>query len=193
MSIETEIKIKLENPDEIRKKLVSLGAKFIDNQREFDIFFDIGEAGFRQSDQVGRLRLQGDKATLTYKGPRKVDEVVCEREEIETYVEDFEKMRKIIRGWGHKEGENSEKIRETFECEGIKILIDKVAFIGWWIELEGGKEKILKVANKLGLDMTKAEKRHYGEIYSDFCEKTGCPFVREMTFEKEKEWLRVKK
>lgn len=46
----------------------------------------------------------------------------------------------------------------------------------------------MKLAKELGLDITKAEKRHYGEIFADFCEETGCPFIGEMTFEKEKVW-----
>lgn len=196
MSIETEIKIKLEDPEEIRKKILSLGAESLGKQRQLDIYFDTEDEQVRVSDQVRKLRLHGDVAILTYKGSRNKEDIdagVHRRLEIEARVEDAEKVRAILAGWGHKETELSEKIREIFDYEGIKILIDQVAFLGWWIEIEGAKEKILEVANKLGLDATKADKRHYGEIFADFCKETNCPFTKEMTFEKEKLWLAIKK
>ena len=188
MAIETEIKLKLKNPRKIRQKLFSLEVKSLGRQREFDIFYDTGAKGFRTTVQVRRLRSKGKTATLTYKGPKQIDSGLQRRLEIETQVVDFEKMRLILRGWGHKEANKSEKIRETFEYKGLKILIDKVAFIGWWIELEGEKRKILKVTQEIGLNPNEAEERHYGEIYADFCQETKCPFTKEMTFEKEKIW-----
>lgn len=141
MAIEIEIKIEVKSPRKIRQKIISLGAKFLGKQRELDVFFGTGDEGFRRSDQVRRLRLKGEKATLAYKGPREICAGIHKRIEIETPVENFEKMRTILVNWGHNEGERSEKIRETFEYKGAKILIDKVAFIGWWIELEGKKER----------------------------------------------------
>jgi len=193
MAIELEIKIKLENPKQIREKILALGAKLLSKHREFDIFYDTGKDGFRKSDQVRRLRKRDKSITLTYKGPREIDDGMHRRIEVETEVKDFEKMRTILKGWDHKEGEKSEKIRETFELDGVEILIDQVAFIGWWIELEGKKEQILAVAKKIGLDTSKSEKRHYGEIFADFCEEVNCPFIGEMTFEKEKKWQQIKK
>jgi adenylate cyclase class 2 len=193
MSIETEIKIKLKNPEEVRQKIISLGAKSLGKKRQLDIYFDTEDEEVRGSDQVRKLRIiQDDVAILTYKGARGKDEIdagIHKRLELETRIKDPENIRAILKGWGHKETEQSEKIRETFKYEGAEILIDQVAFLGWWIELEGDKEKILDVANKLGFDATKADKRHYGEIFADFCRETGCPFTKEMTFEKEKLWL----
>ena len=189
MSIETEIKIKLEDPEKIRQKILLLGAKGLVKNGEFDIYFDTEIEGSRKGIFVKRLRLQGDKATLCYKGPRKIDGITKERLEIEDFVQDFEKMREILRAWGHKEGEKTEKIRETFEYKDCKILIDKLPFLGFWLEIEGEKEKILEIAKGLELDLAKTEKRHYGEIFVDFCKETNCPFINEMTFEKEKLWL----
>ncbi|NQS88184.1 class IV adenylate cyclase [Patescibacteria group bacterium] len=188
MAIEVEIKIKLKNPTRVRQKLLSIGAKDLGEQLELDIFYDTGRDGFRKADQVRRLRQQGKISILTYKGPKELVSGMQKRLEIETQVGDFEKMRQILLALGHKEGVKAEKKRQTFEYEGLKILIDKVAFIGWWIELEGTRSKILEVVEKLDLDPDKAEKRHYGEIYADFCQKNNCPFVDEMIFEKEMIW-----
>lgn len=197
MSIETEIKIQLENSEKIRKKILSLvGAKSLGKQRQLDIYFDTEDEQVRASDQVRKLRLHGDVAIFTYKGSRNKEDIdagIHRRLELESRIQDFENIRAILKGWGHKETELSEKIREIFDYEGIKILIDQVAFLSWWIEIEGAKEKILEVANKLGLDATKADKRHYGEIFADFCKETNCPFTKEMTFEKEKLWLTIRK
>jgi adenylate cyclase class 2 len=187
---EIELKIKLRNPNEVRKKLNALGALKIGKFKEVDVFYDVGEAGLLKSDECRRLRRTGNKAVFTYKGRKTPDKKFKIREEIEVKVSDFEKTREILKKLGHKEGVSYEKIREIFELGNVKIVIDKLPFIGYWLEIEGSKKEILAVAQKLNVDPNKGETRHYGELFWAYCQKHGLSLMKNMTFKKEK---RVKK
>jgi adenylate cyclase class 2 len=184
---EIELKIKLKNPKKMRSKLRSLGAKRRDKFQEIDVYFDTPTDDLLKGDRVLRLRRHGSISTVTYKDKREKNRRLHKRVEIEVQIKNFEEMVLVLQGLGLKKRDTIEKIREVYEYKEVEILIDKLPFIGYWLEIEGPKERILAVAQKLGIDPNKGETRNYGELFWAYCQKHGLPLMKKMMFKKEKE------
>ena len=133
--IEIEIKVKIDNKDEIIEKLKKLGFKFIKKKFQEDIYFNGSNRDFKKTDEALRIRDDNGTFFITYKGP-KLDNVSKTREEIEVKIEDKEKMRLILKKLGFKEVPPIRKIREIYKRGDIIASIDNVEGLGIFLELE---------------------------------------------------------
>ena len=167
--IETELKFPVENPDRILQELENLGAEKVSEGLEHNEVFDNGE--LRKKGILLRLRKFGGRNILTLKKGISKDEFK-EAEEIETEISSFEKAREILRKLGYEVSWVYEKKRKVYILGNAKISLDILPFASF-IEIEGSREEIRKVAEKLNLDIKKGITRTYREIYEDFCKKEG--------------------
>ncbi|MCQ6253708.1 class IV adenylate cyclase [Methanocaldococcus sp.] len=133
--IEIEIKVKIDNKDEIIEKLKKLGFKFIKKKFQEDIYFNGSNRDFKKTDEALRIRDDNGTFFITYKGP-KLDNISKTREEIEVKIEDKEKMRLILKKLGFKEVPPIRKIREIYKRGDIIASIDNVEGLGIFLELE---------------------------------------------------------
>ncbi len=154
--MEVEIKARIENPDEIRRTLKSMGARFEGKVRQKDIYFNHPCRDFASTDEALRIRISGD-VRITYKGP-KVDSETKSREEIEFGVESAEKAMDMLKRLGFVEAGIVEKVRETYSLNGVEISIDSVVGLGHFIELEiqgenteENRERLFSLGKELGL------------------------------------------
>src|SRR5215216_363329 len=98
MSLEIEIKLKLDHLAPVRDRLRHVGAKRVGEVMETNIFFDTADRGLLASDCGLRLRRSrdligggtgsaghADRLVLTFKGPRAEGDVKT-REEIEVGI-----------------------------------------------------------------------------------------------------------
>jgi len=177
MPIETETKIPLEpgKAKEVRKKIFAYGGRWREGREgvcfQRNTFLDTPDRRLFKCDRLLRIREvikdgQLVKATITWKGPRKKEEgVFKERPEIEIEVADPQKAIALLSNLGFSEiVEVFEKKIEHLELGGVKIDLNEVPFLGFFIELEGSKEAIKKVVKKLGLDLSQATPQRYEEI-----------------------------
>lgn len=163
--IEVEIKIKIDNPEEIIQKLETNGFKRSNTVRETDIYFNGNDHDFRKSDEALRIRktesLDGSiivadgnpddtVATITYKG-RKLDDVSMTRPEVETVVQDFDTMYEILVNLGFRPVKPVIKKRTYYFSDNMTALIDDVEGLGDFLELEimADNESERKVALKI--------------------------------------------
>jgi adenylate cyclase class 2 len=98
--MEVELKIKITDLVKVEKRIKELGAKYLGEVVEEDIYvnFDCEDGccrNFAETDEAIRLRRTGDKCILTYKGPR-TGRIAKVREEIEIAIEACEKMLKLL-------------------------------------------------------------------------------------------------
>ncbi|ACX73426.1 adenylyl cyclase CyaB [Methanocaldococcus vulcanius M7] len=133
--IEVEVKVKIDNKEEISKKLKELGFKYIKKKFQEDIYFNGIDRDFKKTDEALRIRDEDGNFFITYKGP-KLDNISKTREEIEVKIEDKEKMRKILKKLGFKEVPPIRKIREIYKKGDIEASIDEVDSLGTFLELE---------------------------------------------------------
>ena len=147
--IEVEIKVKIDDKDEVVEQLKNLGFKFIKKKFQEDIYFNGIDRDFRETDEALRIRDEDGNFFVTYKGP-KIDKISKTREEIEVRIEDKEKMRQIFKRLGFKEVKPIKKIREIYRKGDIEASIDDVEGLGLFLELEKSisdineKDKVLE-------------------------------------------------
>ncbi len=158
-NLEIEIKIKIDNIIETKKKILNLGFKiFKEKTFEYNITFDKEDKQLSKNNFLLRLRKTDYANTLTFKGPvlkSNEPQNYKKREEIETEVSDFDKTRKILYLLGFQLSFIYEKYREIFSKGNVKIMVDQTP-IGSYIEIEGKESEIDNTANQLGYN-----KSHY--------------------------------
>lgn len=153
--IEIEAKIKLNSREELISRLPALKSK--SKEHLFDIYFD-KEGELKRAGTVLRLRKQNDKSFITYKGPLIKDSNLLVREEKETETASFEMTQSIIEGIGFRPIQIVEKTRESFDLNGydVKIELDHYPFIGFYLEIEGDRDKVIYIMKSCGFTMEDA-------------------------------------
>lgn len=166
--LEIEIKAYCDDPAEVERRLAALGAQYLKERIERDLYFSHPTRNFRETDEALRLRLAEGTSFCTYKGP-KIGTAAKTREEFEIKVGDFETAREILLRLGFIEAGRVEKRRRIFSLGPIEICIDRVDGLGDFVELEThGSERerlekeLFDLASRLGLE--RFERRSYLEL-----------------------------
>ncbi len=147
---EIEVKVKIGDPAEAHKKLISLGAK-VSRERalEENAFYDF-PAGLLGAKRQGlRLRTVGRTSWLTFKGAPQKSRSFKVRVEYETGVRDVKQAREILRGLGLKVTFAYRKHRTWFRRGRLKVSLDETP-VGNYLELEGERHEITRFARALG-------------------------------------------
>ncbi len=168
-----EIQLKFRGALDV-EKLRSLGVERLGSTAQVDKYYNPKDKDLVQSDEILRIREEGDRRILTYKGP-KIESQFREKPkfefEIDTDTEDafldiYGDMKKIIT-----------KERTLYQLDGIVFSIDKVlknedgknVDLGEFVEIrstdkESDPEKIKLVIKKLGLNINEGIKESYFEM-----------------------------
>ncbi len=183
---EIETKFILTNPEEIRNRLIKLGAISHGRHMELNLRLDDNARSLSSNDQVLRLRTtQSNGETrhlLTLKIPTgQPDQTFRVRREIETYCSDREAMLSALAVLGYTPFWRYEKRREAFSWAGVEAVIDELPY-GWFLELEGPQPDIQSLAGQLGLDIKDGLALSYAEIFSNICLALGLD-IADLTFE----------
>jgi len=180
-TVETEVKFHLEDPEAAKEKILALGARSRGRFFERNICFENREKTFKSQDILLRLR-KDDKSRLTFKSPPpKRDHDFKVYEELEVEVNDFETCLAILQNLGFDPEKTYEKWRETFLLGQTKLLIDTTP-CGTFLEIEGDKEEIRDLAERLGRDWRHRILLNYLEIFEIINKKEGLGLT-DMTFE----------
>lgn len=160
--MEYELKFKIKDRKAIFSRLASLGAEDLGRRKELDIY--IGSA-----DKSLRLRKYGRKGLLTYKRLVETKTRAKVREETETEVSDIDNLIEMFRIMGFPERKRKEKIRHTFKLGNVFVMVDRLPFMGYFVEIEatsGGALK--KAALRLGFDPAKGSCDSYDNIFLNY-------------------------
>ena len=176
MPIETEIKIRMVQEEaEFHAFLADHGyLPAAPRQLESDTVYDRPDGELRTSARLLRLRREGDRFTLTYKGPPAQSTAHKSREEIETLVTDGTALDQILHKLGYEIVFRYEKYRTKFHHRDFSGLItfDETP-IGNYIELEGSAEWIDQTAVELGYSAKDYIALSYRDLYLRHCQNTG--------------------
>jgi predicted adenylyl cyclase CyaB len=149
-STETEVKLRLASPEEIRRKLEALGAVLVrERHLEDNLLFDDALGSLRARGGVLRLRETPHGGFLTFKGPRQEVGGMKTREERETAVGSPGQVHAILRHLGYHAVFRYQKYRESWVHRQQEIEIDETP-IGAFLEIEGDVGGIAAVAAELG-------------------------------------------
>ena len=157
MSVEIEAKIKVDDFEPVRQRLMDAGGRRIGAVLETNAFYDTPSGTLVAADKGLRLRRTKDQSTgeeqfiITVKGPQQSG-AFKSREEAEVHVASGDKAAEVIKLLGFFPTLSFEKRRESFEMGGCKIEFDEVPILGRFVEIEGpGEQAISSVRQKLGL------------------------------------------
>jgi len=153
MAIEREIKLRFECADEARAKILAFGATPLHGRRlQEDALLDTEDEMLRRERATLRVRSEGSKSLLTFKGPV-LPGLIKIREEYETVVADGAALLTILESLGLHVWFRYEKYREEFSADDVVIAIDETP-VGVFVEIEGGENAIHAAARALGKSPT---------------------------------------
>ncbi len=161
MNFEIEVKAPLKDLDAFVRKLREEGAQLLEEMVfEDNLLFDTPDRELYRKGQALRLRKRGNRSWITFKGRRIKDDRFKIREEVETEVAGFEEMALILEKLGFKKSFRYQKFTAKYLLEGTLISVDRTP-IGNYVEIEGDRERVLRVAKRLGLEEQEFIKKDY--------------------------------
>ncbi|MGQ0801406.1 MAG: class IV adenylate cyclase [Pseudomarimonas sp.] len=143
---------------------------------ERDMYFDRYPPELARDDRVLRLRIQNEKVLIAFKGPRSFNDGVVSRDEFETEIGDYQTAMNVVTGLGYQPIHVVEKRRRYYLLNKeprVLAVVDKMPFIGLFIELEGEEEKLLQLLRTLHLRRQDATESNYSELFQKHLIKTG--------------------
>ena len=165
MNVEVEVKIEIENFEEVKAKVSAVG-KLIKSIKQIDEYYVPCHRDFfaqkPQPTEWLRIRTNPDKVIFEYDksiNKKANGEQEC-AEEYETVISDPEEFRKILNFLDFKKVVNVDKQREYWDCGDLEIALDNVAGLGSFIEVEAkgnfdntskAKEACFKFLEELGV------------------------------------------
>jgi len=149
MALEREIKLRFDSAEEARDRILALGATpYLGRRLQEDCLFDTDDERLRRQRSTLRVRSEGGKALLTFKGPV-IPAAIKIREEYETVVSDGAALQTILEELGLHVWFRYEKYREEFTADDVLIAVDETP-MGVFVEIEGNEEAIHRTAEGLG-------------------------------------------
>ena len=149
MALEREIKLRFDTADDARARIVAIGATPLRGRRlQEDALLDTPDESLRRQRSVLRVRNDGGRSILTFKGPP-LPGAMKLREEHETVAADGDVLLTILTSLGLHVWFRYQKFREEFTSEDVVIAIDETP-VGVFVEIEGGEVHIHDTARALG-------------------------------------------
>lgn len=135
--------------EEARGRVLGAGAAPLRARRlQHDVLVDTTDRQLLAAGSALRVRTDGDRAFLTFKGPVQPGPMKT-REEIETDAGSGTALLAILAAIGYTPAFRYEKYREEYAADGAVIAIDETP-IGTFVEIEGTAAAIDRLALRLG-------------------------------------------
>jgi adenylate cyclase class 2 len=162
--IETEVKIRIQDPKAALAKLLALGAALSrDRVLEENTLYDFPDGSLRAGRRALRLRKLGKRSTLTFKGSPRKSRSFKVREEFETGVSDAGQLRKVLQALGLQPTFSYRKHRTLLRKGNLLICLDETP-VGAFLELEGKRHEIVRFARSLGFGRADFIQTDYVEL-----------------------------
>jgi adenylate cyclase, class 2 len=147
--LEIEIKVRAVDLGRIQRELLEMGAVVVrERHREDNVLYDFRGGTISAERRALRLRTAGRRTTLTFKGAPEKSRRFKIRREYETEVRDLRQMRRILQALGLRPVFHYAKHRTVLRQGKVTICLDELA-IGSFLELEGERQHIVKLAKKM--------------------------------------------
>lgn len=166
-----ELEIKIQIPSEkdfqaLHEKCIQLCGSLLSHFSQLDEYYDTPDRQLKKQDLVIRIRSNGDKQTIALKSPRiELPSGMTSRIELEFLSAEGENVYQQLSNQGLHPNEAAEKERWTFVYNDCEIVLDKLPFIGAFIEIEGPSEiAIQDIVALLDLSAYPIVRKNYGEL-----------------------------
>jgi adenylate cyclase, class 2 len=171
-TIEREIKLRFATVDEARTAILASGATPLLGRRlQEDSLLDSDDEALRRRRCVLRIRMEGGKSRLTFKGPVQPG-LMKVRDELETVVGDGDILLRVLKELGLHVWFRYEKYREEFAHEDVIVAIDETP-VGIFVEIEGSEAGIAAMAEALGRKESDYIQDSYRGVFLQLREQFG--------------------
>ncbi|MDP3765843.1 MAG: CYTH domain-containing protein [Nanoarchaeota archaeon] len=166
---EIELKVLDINPKKLSEKLNKIRAIKKESKLIIEKYFDFNDGSISKKDNMFRIRKVGDKVEINYKDGRVKDkDFLIFKEELETTINDFDIIERIIKKLGLKVIIHREKKRTSFIAGKIKIEVHEYPKIPAFAEFEGSKKYIKKLIERLGYNTNQTTSMTDTEIIKSY-------------------------
>lgn len=165
--LEIEVKIRIEDPEGMTRKLLEQGAK-LDKDRYFEenTLYDFPDRNLTKRHQALRLRKIKKKTYLAFKGSPEKSRKFKIREEYETEVKNIMQIKKIMKSLGLVPCFQYEKYRTVFRKKNLKVCLDETP-VGDFLEIEGKQTQIVRFTQSLGFKKKNFIKKDYVALLTE--------------------------
>jgi adenylate cyclase class 2 len=156
---------------------------------QLDQYYDTSDRQLKKQDLVVRIRSSNNTRTIALKSPRvDLPSGMSKRIELEFVAADGKDVEEQLKEQGLDAHEASEKERWTFVYNDCEIVLDRLPFIGYFVEIEGPSETAIQtVVRALNLSESTVIQKNYGELMIEKFITLSLPTSSiKATFEEEK-------
>jgi adenylate cyclase class 2 len=176
---ETEVKIRIADVAAMRRQLRKLEFSPLHRRSlEDNVLYDTPGRALRRIRAILRLRQYGSAWVLTYKGTPDPDQTYKSRVELETEIAEPHALRAIFAVLGFRPVFRYQKYRVPYVKQtsgrrrGGEVALDETP-VGNFLELEGSRSWIDRVARQLGFSRRDYITASYGALYLESCQRRG--------------------
>ena len=178
---EVEIKFEVHDVEALLRAVQAAGLhQKTPSTFESNTLYDNASGDLRRAGEVLRIRVYGDRSTLTHKSRGNAGRHKS-RAEHETGVKSAEEMQAVLAALGFHPAFRYEKYRAEWGDGEGEVVLDRTP-IGDFGEIEGPPEWIDRTAERLQLSEKDYLTASYVELFHRWKERTGSP-ANNMTFE----------
>jgi adenylate cyclase class 2 len=183
MAVEIETKFAVSSFGTVREALTRAGGRLLSRVFEENLVLDTGEGALRRQGMLLRLRRDGrGRVTLKLPAAGEKSPGLKIRPEFETEVADLDVLKTIFGHLGYRPALCYEKIRETWDVGDAHVCLDRLPF-GRYLEIEGTRDAIPRVAAALGLSMDAALTATYHDLFQAYLAACGLPPADSFVFD----------
>lgn len=146
-----EIEAKVQVPDlaPFHNRLTVLGATFVSRELQRDVYFNASDRDFALTDEALRVRHEGSRALLTYKGPKEAGSGYKARKEVNVQVDPGSACEELLTAVGFSPSAEVRKLREEYRFRGVSVALDAVEDLGSFVEIEVCTDGAMELAMDL--------------------------------------------
>jgi adenylate cyclase class 2 len=178
---ETEVKFYVQQFERLPDLVVQAGGRLLAPRTfEYNLRFDTADRSLQNRGRLLRLRRER-QCYLTYKDNTQVEGGALRRREIEVAVDDFDACLRLIQALGYETVFAYEKYRTTYALGDCRVMLDELP-LGHFVEIEGDRSEIERLADRLRLNWQCAIPRSYHALF-DGMRQGASKNPRDLTFE----------
>jgi predicted adenylyl cyclase CyaB len=191
---ELEIKIQLDSQAHFHETLglcQDIYGPMASQIRQLDEYWDTLDGQLRKQNLLIRVRTVNGCQTIALKSPRvQLPSGMHHRIELEFATLQGPQVVDQLKNQNLCIVQASEKERWTFVQDDLEIAVDRLPFLGCFVEVEGPNEAAIKeVLKTLELDTKPATTKHYSELMTDYFKALQLPTTYiQATFAAEEQW-----